>query len=602
MMRWFILVLLLSVMLPITQAQQNLNLDETFVAEDLGITLYYPDEAEVSYNPGFNIMQVSVLGGELEFDVYAEPSLALLGYDGATTVDDLVELFLADISDVQRSTARSINGQRVTITRFADSLGEQLLMVMPFDESFIVFRTRVWANIGQQSALLQMITNIESSDGTSISPTTESDDSARVYVSDEGNYSIAVPSDLTIEEDDSSPPNLTLSNDDIELFVFGPFEINNRTSDPLERSKAVLTDQIEFLEWELVRVLDQTIDGKTVVYARYTVGTFDGILAMVALPNDQYIFIDTISWFDNSSSVNQIVDIARSIESTDSTPTTTDSRDNVIDIDRPHQEVIKQLEDLGIVGLGSEFIFEENRAYFAGQGGFITPLARFSPQTHFVMAANLTFTAGRRSPSPTEIESCALMARAEFDNQGITRDYVEVGFDSYGDLYYVDLENGNLITLEDLGDVELGETYHVMMIAREDTLTVFLDGVQVSEPLPYTQDSGIFGISLLGYGASAECVGEDIWVYSVAPDIDGECGAIASGTINQRTGPGTNFDIAGQLGADAITPVIGFEIGTDGFLWWQLEDASWVREDIVRVVGNCLDVPRGDQSGTDAGI
>ena len=35
-MRWCILVLLLSVMLPITQAQQNLNLDETFVAEELG--------------------------------------------------------------------------------------------------------------------------------------------------------------------------------------------------------------------------------------------------------------------------------------------------------------------------------------------------------------------------------------------------------------------------------------------------------------------------------------------------------------------------------------------------------------------------------------
>ena len=143
------------------------------------------------------------------------------------------------------------------------------------------------------------------------------------------------PSDWTIEQDDPSSPNLTLSDDDFELVVFGPFEINSRIADPLERSKDVLADQIDLLDWELVRVLDQTIDGKTVVYARYKLGTFDGILAMVALPNDQYVFIDTISWFDNPSSVNQIVSIARSIEPTDNIPTTTDNRDNVIDVVRP---------------------------------------------------------------------------------------------------------------------------------------------------------------------------------------------------------------------------------------------------------------------------
>ena len=137
-------------------------------------------------------MQVSVLD-DLEFDVYAEPSLALLGYDNATTVDELIDVFLADVPDVQRSTARSINGQRVTITRFADSLGEQLLLVMPFADSFIVFRTRVWANIGQQSALLQMMTRIESLSATNPVPTSEPDEPSQVFVSEDGNYSITVP-------------------------------------------------------------------------------------------------------------------------------------------------------------------------------------------------------------------------------------------------------------------------------------------------------------------------------------------------------------------------------------------------------------------------
>ncbi|MBZ0293212.1 MAG: hypothetical protein K8L99_11660 [Anaerolineae bacterium] len=59
-----------------------------------------------------------------------------------------------------------------------------------------------------------------------------------------------------------------------------------------------------------------------------------------------------------------------------------------------------------------------------------------------------------------------------------------------------------------------------------------------------------------------------------------------SGNVNLRTGPGTNYDIAGTLAGQAMT-VAGQAQGSDGFIWWNLDDGSWVRSDIAAEEGAC---------------
>ena len=60
---------------------------------------------------------------------------------------------------------------------------------------------------------------------------------------------------------------------------------------------------------------------------------------------------------------------------------------------------------------------------------------------------------------------------------------------------------------------------------------------------------------------------------------------------NLRSGPGTDFDRLGALKAEEPADVIGQANGSDGFVWWQLADKSWVRSDLVDEAGLCEDVP-----------
>lgn len=94
--------------------------------------------------------------------------------------------------------------------------------------------------------------------------------------------------------------------------------------------------------------------------------------------------------------------------------------------------------------------------------------------------------------------------------------------------------------------------------------------------------------------------------YHVFVTIDGETAGIASdepaeviapctvtaiNTANLRSGPGATHDHIGTLAIRDSADVIGQAAGADGFTWWQLEDESWLREDLVREDGECALMP-----------
>ena len=69
------------------------------------------------------------------------------------------------------------------------------------------------------------------------------------------------------------------------------------------------------------------------------------------------------------------------------------------------------------------------------------------------------------------------------------------------------------------------------------------------------------------------------------------CTVGTAANANQRSGPGTNFELAGALAAGVSAAVQGQATGADGFVWWQLGEGVWVRSDVVEETGNCEAVP-----------
>jgi len=66
----------------------------------------------------------------------------------------------------------------------------------------------------------------------------------------------------------------------------------------------------------------------------------------------------------------------------------------------------------------------------------------------------------------------------------------------------------------------------------------------------------------------------------------------SAGSVNRRTGPGTSFESVGGLLPDEVAIAVAQATDDSNFIWWQLEDGSWVREDVVIEDETCENLPR----------
>lgn len=69
------------------------------------------------------------------------------------------------------------------------------------------------------------------------------------------------------------------------------------------------------------------------------------------------------------------------------------------------------------------------------------------------------------------------------------------------------------------------------------------------------------------------------------------CMVTVNADTNKRSGPGTAFEISGQLEAQTLSDVIGKAIGDDQMVWYQLGVGGWMREDVAIESGLCDSVP-----------
>jgi len=73
--------------------------------------------------------------------------------------------------------------------------------------------------------------------------------------------------------------------------------------------------------------------------------------------------------------------------------------------------------------------------------------------------------------------------------------------------------------------------------------------------------------------------------------------------INLRTGPSTEFGIAGAAASSETLVAVAKANGSDGFVWFNLEDDSWVRADVVNAPAECdalavIDAPQPPASAS----
>lgn len=283
---------------------------------------------------------------------------------------------------------------------------------------------------------------------------------------------------------------------------------------------------------------------------------------------------------DSSGSSNDDDDDDRNTASSGGLP------DEIEDFDGASEDVIAQLVDEGVLGSGNAFLFGEDFAFIGASGSTFTSLGRNRNRTDVVMAGELTFDS-----QSSDYERCGLLLRVD-DSRDPVEDFLWVGLDSDGDLA---IQNNTSSGRDDSFDfVEMGfdldEPQHLIMIARGDRLDVYVNGELTIVDYEISEVRGIFGVAQFSDSTSSSCEARNIWVYDTPFFEEGVCNVVASGTINKRSGPGTNFDLDGQMNSGETLEVDAQTEGEDGFIWYELEDGSYVREDIISLVGDCSDI------------
>jgi hypothetical protein len=438
-----------------------------------------------------------------------------------------------------------------------------------------------------------------------IAPTSAQSDLDETYVAEDSTFQISYPSDWDINDDDE-PAYIILSGienrerisvtvfstETVALFSIGESAAVDVAANVAEVFDFVQDDAEEFdIEGRDVGLASVDLDGQT------------GAAFIIEMRNGDYGMVIVLG---DDEALEDNVDFIVSMVASYNTPTGTgkgqpdlggndsDVAESLSNHDGDWEDAIAELQDLGLIGTGGSLVFEEDSAFFTGQGFFFTPLGRRAPFADIVMAGQIEFTSG----SASEYEECSLLARVVDEGQSQVGTYLQVGVDNSQDVFYYDTissDEDSTVYEPFRANLDLDEAHHFLFILVDESLTVYIDGELLVENAEINDErAGTYGIALMGSSRDSRCEGTNLWVYQVPSFEAGVCEVSAGGSVNKRSGPGTNFDRAGTLEAGTIMEVIGQSTASDGFVWWELEDGSWVRDDIVNAVGDCASVPESE--------
>lgn len=251
------------------------------------------------------------------------------------------------------------------------------------------------------------------------------------------------------------------------------------------------------------------------------------------------------------------------------------------------QSAIQELQANGVIPEGGALVFEENRVFGNAVGSGFVPLQANARFADVVIAGTVVFES-----NTTEFESCGMLARTT-GNTNSLNEFLFVGLANDNSAFVLDTElpdERSAFAVSPPG-LDSSAPQHFLAVIVDDTISVYLNGNLVIREFPVTDREGFHALYLFSNSDTVtNCEINDMWVYRVSSGA-GVCEVTASSNVNQRTGPGTNFSVAGQLTAGRVYQATGQAQGSDGFTWYQLETGAFVREDVVTESGACSSLP-----------
>jgi hypothetical protein len=329
------------------------------------------------------------------------------------------------------------------------------------------------------------------------------------YVAKDGTFTFDYPATWGVDVNDT---NVVVYSDQMDVYVYGPATVESwdwGTSDPAEILQGI-ADQWAGDGYDVGNVKALTLGGRDGAFVNYVEDTTPGMLVGIVLPDGSLAVIDAIGQDGDKDIADRetVLAIAETIDVVfGGAPATLTLKD----YDSGYQDAVAELRDLDLIPSGGLLLFEEDYAWFEGQGAFYTPLARNSPYTNFVMSGELSY-----HPSGGDgLETCTLGMRVVWSG-GTTSQYVDVGYASgYGVFFWsiVNSESENDAVADT--EYDITDPHVFTIIAIDDALTVFVDGEMVFDQVEITKAKGTWGIGLTGKGTSAKCEGRNIWVYTL---------------------------------------------------------------------------------------
>lgn len=423
--------------------------------------------------------------------------------------------------------------------------------------------------------------------GLWITPSIAQTDLDLVFVAEDQSFEFHHPSNWEVDHTD---PNFilaigTIGSDELVIAFIGP----NGVEENFGRVRT-FQDVVEELDsvFALENIEEINIGNRRAVAGRLDMDGQSGRAFIIPMTDGGFgIMIATV---DNVLRLRRYEDLFHAIAETFDRPRGVQLDDvSLQNYDENWRDAVAELETLGIIGSGGSLIFEEDYAFFEGEGYQFIYLGRRNPRTNFVMSAELTFEHG----DGDEAEGCALFGRMPNAEGGMIEEFLAIGL-SDNAIYYVDT-NTNPSQFEDFPiSISLRRPHHLLYIVLEDSLTIFLDGEVIASGIYVDKERGVWGFGVDNGSNGTRCEGRNIWVYEITAFEAGVCTVTAPNTVNRRTGAGTNFAQAGTLAGGEVVAAIAYADDADGYRWYQIQDESWVRSDVVRVNGDCSALPEGD--------
>lgn len=436
------------------------------------------------------------------------------------------------------------------------------------------------------------------------------------FVSPDEDWQVEVPRGFDAEVNDNGVGYLT--NEDMEIQLYSPNVLADLGYDDFDDPQDLVEAVAESEDYEITEVESaNSVPGQYItIFGQDDIG----YIAIGKVMSDDTIgfALITIDADAPDNAITDALDIVATFDVTDGggnsrdggnkdsgrggnddpevEPANVELPDELRDFDADWEDAVAELEDEGVIAEGGDLVFFEDEAFIAGRGANYTSLASRARVENLAMAGELTFEL-----DGDEYQTCSLAARVQSDSNGTANIYLEFGVNSDGQVYVYDLfgDGEEDFAFYEVGEADPEDVLHYLVVISGETMAFYLNGELLAMDIPVAERDGSFGVLLRGDGSDSRCEVQNTWAYEIpatsASSGSGVCEATAGGDINKREGPGTDFDRAGQLRGGRSTEVIAqSEEDDDGLIWYQLDDETWVREDLIELSGDCEDLPIED--------